>query len=98
MYQVNVALPSGKRKCLTVPQSSQVGDLRILAQRSFQQGSLQLVTAEGCLLADTESVVGLQDKGDLTAIVCETKVAANGGLGFGMPTDPMGVLVGLNNI
>ena len=56
------------------------------------------MTAEGCLLADTESVVGLQDKGDLTAIVCETKVAANGGLGFGMPTDPIGVLVGFSNI
>ena len=36
VIQVYIALPSGKRKSLSVPQSSKVGDLKRLAQRSFE--------------------------------------------------------------
>ena len=52
MLQVNVALPSGKRNSLSIAESSKVGDLKRLAQKSFEQGFLRLVTAEGHALAD----------------------------------------------
>ena len=35
MIQVQVALPSGKRKTLAIEESSKVGDLKILAQKTF---------------------------------------------------------------
>ena len=52
MLQVYVALPSGKRKSLSIAESSKVGDLKLLAQKSFEQGFLKLVTAEVHVLAD----------------------------------------------
>lgn len=64
MLQVYVALPSGKPKSLSIAESSKVGDLKCLAQKSFDQGFLRLVTAEGQVLADpTQSLraAGLQD-------------------------------------
>ena len=79
MLHVKVFLPSGRCEKLSLPQSSKVGDLRILAQRSFAQGFLRLVTAQGDVLKDPlESLqaVGLQNGDHLSAIVCQTKVAA----------------------
>ena len=50
--QVYVALASGKRKELSIAQSSKVGDLRLLAQRSLEQAPLKLVSAAGRVLSD----------------------------------------------
>ena len=79
MLHVKVFLPSGRCEKLSLPQSSKVGDLRILAQKSFAQGFLRLVTAKGDVLTDPlESLqaVGLQNGDHLSAIVCQTKVTA----------------------
>ena len=54
MLQVYVALPSGKHKSFSIAESSKVGDLKRLAQKSFEffeQGFL-IINAEGHVLAD----------------------------------------------
>ena len=79
MLQINVALPSGKRKSLTVDESSKVGDLRILAQQSFGQGFLKLVSATGRCLADpaeTLLAAGIGEGDHVTAIVQQANLAA----------------------
>ena len=79
MLQVDVALPSGKRKHLSIAQSSKVGDLRILAQDSFGKRFLRLVTANGHALSDlTQSLesAGLQDGDHLTAVAQRPKLTA----------------------
>ena len=79
MLQVYVGLPSGKRKSLSIAESSKVGDLKRLAQRSFEQGFLKLVTADGHVLADqmqSLQAAGLQEGDHLTAIVQRDKMAA----------------------
>ena len=79
MLQVNVALPSGKRNSLSIAESSKVGDLKRLAQKSFEQGFLRLVTAEGRILADPNQFLqaaGLKEGDHLTAIVQQAKMAA----------------------
>ena len=78
MIQVNVALPSGKRKSLTLEESSKVGDLRVLAQKAFWQGFLRLVAA-GRVLDDPEKLLntaGIQDGDHLTAVAQQAKLAA----------------------
>ena len=79
MLHINVALPSGRSENLSVLQSSKVGDLRVLAQKSFEQGFLKLVTSEGHVLNDpTESLqtAGLQDGDHITAISLQARLAA----------------------
>ena len=78
MLHVDVALPSGKGTSLAILQSSKVGDLRILAQKSLEKTSLRLVTAEGRDLDPLESLqsAGLRDGDRLTAVVQMPKVAA----------------------
>ena len=81
MLQVYVALPSGKQKSFAIAESSKVGDLKRLAQKSFEQGFLRLVTAEGQVLPDLTLSVSLQalvlEAGDhLTAVVQQAKMAA----------------------
>ena len=79
MLQVDVALPSGKRKSLSIAESSKAGDLKRLAQKSCEQGFLRLVTAEGHVLADPNQslqAAGLQGGDHLTAIVQQAKMAA----------------------
>ena len=78
MFHVNVALPSGRSEELSLPQSSKVGDLRALAQKSFQLGFLRLLAADHSVLDPTVSMqaAGLEDGDHLTAIVLEAKVAA----------------------
>lgn len=46
MIQVDVALPSGDSQKLSIQETSTVGELRSLAQKSFAKGVLKLVTAE----------------------------------------------------
>ena len=79
MIQVTVALASGRRKSLSILESSKVEDLRKLAQKFFGQGCLQLATADGCILSDpmqTLQAAGLQDD-QLMAIVGQVKLTSN---------------------
>ena len=80
MLQVTVALPSGCSEEFSIAQSSKVGDLRVLAQKSFQRGFLRLVAADHHALDPTVSLqaAGLEDGDHLTAIVLEAKLAATG--------------------
>ena len=80
MLQVTVALPSGYSEKFSIAQSSKVGDLRVLAQKSFQRGFLRLVAADHHALDPTVSLqaAGLEDGDHLTAVVLEAKLAATG--------------------
>ena len=78
---VAVALPSGKRKSLSIAESSKVADLTSLAQKSFEQGFLKIVPADGHVLDDPNQSVkaaGLQEGDYLTAIVQQAMMAATG--------------------
>ena len=84
MFQVTVALASGRSQSIALPQSSKVGDLKILAQESFQQGFLRLVTADGRILGDPTRPLlseGLKEEECLTAVALQAKVAATPKLG-----------------
>ena len=78
MIQISIALPSGRSEAFTLPQSSKVGDLRILAQKSFQRGFLRLVDADHGMVDPAASLqsAGLEDGDNLTAIVIHPKIAA----------------------
>jgi len=78
MLQVTVAVPSGRSEIFSIAQSSKVGDLRVLAQKSFQLGFLRLVAADHSVVDPTKSLqaAGLEDGAHLTAIAIEAKVAA----------------------
>ena len=56
MFQVTVALPSGRSDTFWIPESSKVGDLRVLAQNSFQLGFLRLVAADHSVVDPTKSL------------------------------------------
>eukprot|EP00435_Cladocopium_sp_Y103_P033685 s1241_g8.t1 len=74
MLDIKVALPSGHCEDLSVSESSKVGDLRILAQKSFGQGFLRLI-ADGRILTDEEPLPASAGHHQLTAIALEAKVA-----------------------
>ena len=78
MFHVTVALPSGRSEKFSIPQSSKVGDLRVLAQKAFQLGFLRLVAADHSVANPTKSLqdAGIEDGDHLTAIALEAKVAA----------------------
>jgi hypothetical protein len=79
MMKVNVALPSGRTETLSLPESSKVGDLRVLAQKSFLQGFLRLVTSDGQMLLDpmqSLQAAGIQQEYDLTVLALQTRIAA----------------------
>ena len=80
MLQFTVAVPSGRSEIFSIAQSSKVGDLRVLAQKSFQLGFLRLVAADHSVVDPTKSLqaAGLEDGAHLTAIAIEAKVAARG--------------------
>eukprot|EP00435_Cladocopium_sp_Y103_P052829 s671_g16.t1 len=71
-------LPSSQSETFLLAQSSKVGDLRILAQKSFQRGFLRLATADHKVVDPTLSLQasGLEDGDHLTAIAVEAKLAA----------------------
>ena len=79
MLAVNVSLPSGKRKTLSLEQCATVGDLQVLAQKSFGQGFLRLVTEEGRMLTDLMETLpsAIHDGEHLTAIAQQPKLAAS---------------------
>ena len=78
MLTVHVALPSGRSEKFSLSQSSKVGDLRVLAQKSFQLGFLRLVDADHHVVdfAVSLQAAGIEDGDHLTAIAIEAKVAA----------------------
>ena len=78
MLQLNVSLPSGRSEKFSLLQSSKVGDLKLLAQKSFQCGFLRLVAANSHMLDPAESLqaAGLQEGDHLTAIAIPGKLAA----------------------
>ena len=80
MLQITAVLPSGCSEEFSIPQSSKVGDLRVLAQTFFQRRFLRLVTADHCALDPAVSLeaAGLEGGDHLTAIVLEAKLAATG--------------------
>jgi hypothetical protein len=79
MLAVNVSLPSGCCKTLSLSHSSTVSDLKILVQESFGQGFLKLVTEEGRVLTDLLETLpsAIQDGEHLTAIAQQPKLAAS---------------------
>jgi len=78
MLQVNVSFPSGSGKTLLLPEHSKVGDLKILAQKTFQKGLLKLVTAEGNVLTNPEESLqaALQGGELLTAVAQRAFIAS----------------------
>ena len=78
MIHISIALPSGRSEAFTLPQSSKVGDLRILAQNIFQRGFLRLVDADHGVVDPAASLqdARLEDGDRLTAIAVEAKIAA----------------------
>ena len=78
MLQLTVALTSGRSESLTIPESSKVGDLKLMAQKSFGQPFLRLATAEGRVLTDPLELLQntLEDGDQLTAIVGQGQLLA----------------------
>ena len=79
MLRVNVSFPSGSGETLSLPEHSKVGDLKLLAQKTFRKGFLKLITVEGHVLAnlaDSLQAAGVQDGEHLTAVVQHAKIAA----------------------
>ena len=79
MLQVNVSFPSGSGETLQLPEHSKVGDLRLLAQKTFRKGFLKLVTFEGHVLTNPEDslqAAGVQDGEHITAVAQRANLAA----------------------
>ena len=81
---------SGGRGSPRETELSQVGDLKMSAERSFQQGFLRLVTADGRILGDPtedgQSLLrllseGLREEECLTAVVLQAKLAVTEKMG-----------------
>ena len=71
--EILFVLPSGKRKSLAVPESSNVRDLQVFARECFGQRFLKLATANGDVLADPMEPLhggGVRAGDHLTVIRC----------------------------
>ena len=76
MFRVNVSFPSGCGESFSLPQDSSVGDLKVVAQKSFVKGFLKFVTAKGDVLTKpTESLqaAGIWQGEHLTAVAQKTQ-------------------------
>ena len=79
MFQFTVVSTGGRNESISIPQSSKVGDLKILVQKSFQQPFVRLVTADGRVLDDVAQSLlsaGLQEKDCLTVVVLQARLVA----------------------
>lgn len=79
MFHVTVGLVSGQSESFSVSKSSNVGDLKLMAQKSFRQGSLKLVTADARVLVDSSQsleAAGIQENDHLTAIPQKANISA----------------------
>ena len=81
MLHLDVALPSGHTERLCISKSSQVGDLKILAQKALRQGLLKLVHKGRVLTDPLESLedVDWKDGDHLTVIAQQAKLARTEG-------------------
>ena len=79
MLQVYVSFPSGSGETLSLPDHSKVGDLQLLARKTFSKGFLKLVTVEGRVLTDPEESLqaAVQEGEHLTAVAQRTILAAS---------------------
>ena len=81
MLKINVALPSGHARLLTLLPSSTVQDVRTEAQRAFEKKYLRLITAKNQILVDpakTLEEAEIEDGECLTALVLQPQLAATG--------------------
>ena len=81
MLHVTAALTSGRSAGLSISQSSKVGDLKALAQKSFGIRFLTLVTSKSRILLDPVEplqTAGLEDGDQLTAVVGQAKHSVTG--------------------
>ena len=79
MLRINVSFPSGSGETLLLPEHSKVGDLKLLAQKTFGKGFLKLITAEGDALINPEDslqAAGIQEEECLTAVAQQANVSA----------------------
>ena len=79
MLRVNVSFPSGSGETLSLPEHSKVGDLKLLAQKTFRKGFLKLITVEGHVLtnlADSLQAAGVQDGEHLMAVAQQPQITA----------------------
>eukprot|EP00435_Cladocopium_sp_Y103_P073701 s17_g44.t1 len=74
MIQVTVALASGRSESFSILQSSKVGDLKALVQKSFGHRFSRLVTSNAEALTDLQS---LKDGDHVTAVVGRAQLASN---------------------
>ena len=75
---LQVALPSGRCKTITVLQYGSIADVKIAAQESFGQRFLRLAAPDGRLFEPTESLrlAGLHDGDSIAAVAQQPKIAA----------------------
>eukprot|EP00435_Cladocopium_sp_Y103_P046597 s360_g13.t1 len=81
MLEVNVSFPSGRGGSVSLPATSTLRDLKILAQNCLGQGFLRLVKGDGSVLTnsmDTLLHAGIQDGEHLTAVAQQAKVSRSG--------------------
>lgn len=77
MLHVNVLLPSGRNEILSLPESSKVGDLRILAQKSLGIRHFLKFVSAGQLLEDPDESLTTALQGDsVTALAVQLKMAS----------------------
>eukprot|EP00435_Cladocopium_sp_Y103_P062881 s551_g24.t1 len=79
MLRVHVSFPSGSGETLSIPEHSKVGDLKLLAQKTFGKGFLKLVRGDGHVLTDLKEslqAAGLRDGETLTAVVQKINIAS----------------------
>eukprot|EP00435_Cladocopium_sp_Y103_P014490 s1439_g3.t1 len=69
----------GSGETLLLPEHSKVGDLKLLAQKSFQRGFLKLITVDGHVLTNPEEslqAAGVQEGDRLTAVAQRASLSA----------------------
>ena len=81
MFKVNVALPNGRAKLLTLLPSSTVQDVRTMAERAFGKRYLRLITAKNRVRVlvhpdTTLEAAEIQYGECLTALVLQTQLAS----------------------
>ena len=80
MLQVYVSFASGRGESVSLPATSTVRDLKILAHNCLRQGFLRLVKGDGSVLPNSIITLldaGIQDGEHLTVVVQQVKVSAS---------------------
>ena len=78
MLQVQIALPSGRNEVVSLPESSKMKDVKILAQKSFGQGFLRLIS-DGHVLNPEESLqAALKGRDHISAVALQARIQSTG--------------------